>query len=98
VFPIILVSPLRQAIEARSLAGGCEADHAMRRPTVEFSGKPLNQPQQLYDAATAINVQLPKQLDAIWVPRTEYAPAMCRNPKMITVSEPHAPPKRVNRP
>jgi hypothetical protein len=26
------LSPLRQAIEARSLAGGCEADHMMGRP------------------------------------------------------------------
>jgi hypothetical protein len=38
---------------------------AIGKTVAEFSGTPLNDTQQLYDAAAAINVQVPKKIDSI---------------------------------
>jgi hypothetical protein len=38
---------------------------AILKTVAEFSGNPVNEVQQLYDEASAINVQVPKKVDAI---------------------------------
>jgi hypothetical protein len=52
-------SAIAVAVTTLSLIGG------IAKTIAEFSGTPLNEIQQLYDAAAAINVQLPKKIDAI---------------------------------